>query len=133
MNLRDFSLSTALALLVCLTGCGEEAPPTGEVTGMVTYQGKPLSEGTITFIPQGGRPGYGKIVDGVITEVSTHEPNDGAPLGPNQVTIQAMANANDMYAPAKSLIPEHYASPDKSGLTANIQADETNDLKFDLQ
>lgn len=43
------SLSFVLGLLVCVTGCG---PRFGEVSGEVTYQGKPVPGGLLTFRPQ---------------------------------------------------------------------------------
>ena len=131
MRMTIFTATAAFIILVA-AGCGSDAPPTAPVTGTVTYKGAPLKEATISFMPKDGRPGYGKIVDGSIKDVMTLEPGDGAPVGPSQVTIQAAQGGGDMYAEQKSLIPDRYGSPEKSGLTADIKADGPNELKFEL-
>jgi len=55
-----------LLALACLTlvGCG--GAPTAEVTGVVTWNGKPLSQGYVTFYPVGGTDAVqgGEIANG---------------------------------------------------------------------
>jgi len=46
---RVTMLFTAVLLVAC-PGCGDKGPPTGEVSGTVTFKGSPLPEGMITFI-----------------------------------------------------------------------------------
>jgi hypothetical protein len=119
MKNTRFQLAIAtfgIALLVIGCGRGDLAP----VNGTVNYHGQPLKDGTIGFIPEHGRPAYGKIVDGKIVEVTTFTRGDGVPFGHHKVQIQAISNANAMYARHKSLIPERYADPNKSGLAADI-------------
>jgi hypothetical protein len=74
--------------LVCLTafvatsGCGRK---TGEVSGTVTFKGKPLPAGKIVFSDGKGRTGTGNIVDGQYTVA-------GAPVGDNiKVTIDTQS------------------------------------------
>src|SRR5690606_21043671 len=44
----------ALCLItISLTGCGESGPPRGSVQGFVTWEGTPVENGTISFIPLG--------------------------------------------------------------------------------
>lgn len=125
------------AILVILSGvmlgCGDSNPPVAKVTGTVTYKGEPVKSGTVTFMPKGGRPGYGTIVDGKITEVSTFGAKDGAPVGTCQVTVQSIEKGADMYAPTKSNLPDLYNDPAKSGLSTEIKPGVTNEVKFDLQ
>jgi hypothetical protein len=117
--------------LLSLAGCSK-GPDLAQVTGAVTYKGQPLKEGTITFVPSDGRAATGKIVDGKITEVTSFEPGDGVPIGSHKVVIQSIPSAEDMYAPAKSAIPEKYSSLTNSGLSAEIKPGE-NTVNFDLQ
>jgi hypothetical protein len=131
-------------LLVVLVGCGGN-PPTAEVTGTVTYDGRPLKEGTIIFEAPGARPASGKIVDGKIVEVTTFKPGDGAPIGNHKVAIQSVktseaaapqdpgqATPKAGYMGSTSLIPEVYGNPETSGLTATIK-EGTNAVTFELK
>jgi hypothetical protein len=131
-----------LVPLVVVAGCGGHK--TAEVTGTVTYDGKPLQSGTIILETSGARPAVGKIVDGQIVEVTTYKPGDGAPLGEHKVAIQSVAAASSAetknpgdkistdYMTAKPLIPPIYGDPATSGLTATISSGK-NELKFDLK
>jgi len=119
----------AATLAAALIGCAG-GKPLAPVTGTVNFQKAPLKEGEITFFPEGGRPSYGKIVDGKITEVRSDE-GPGVPPGMSKVAISSVEGAGDMYAKTKSRIPEKYADPAKSNLTAEVKAG-ANDLTFDL-
>ena len=63
--LLRFPICLLLCLSACL-GCAEPGPTLVEVRGKVTYQGKPVTVGTIVCTPQPGsgglnRPATGKI------------------------------------------------------------------------
>ncbi len=125
------------SLVVLAAGCSDR-PSLGKVKGTVTLDGTPLPYGTVTFELAGHRPATGKIVDGTITEVTTYDPGDGAPVGSHRVAVTAnaepgpavAANPGDGKAPAgnymsgKSLIPAAYNDPSTSGLTAEIKGGE---------
>jgi len=128
--MRRYRIAGVCLAAALLAGCGGGgfAP----VAGTVTYKNEPLKEGSIAFHPEKGRPAHGKIRDGKIVEVTTETAGDGARVGPVRVTIQAVTGGSDMYAKHKSLVPDKYGDPSKSGLTAEIKPD-ANDLKFDLK
>jgi len=119
----------ALALIL---GCGGGGPETAPVAGTVNYGGKPLAKGEISFHPNDGqRPAYGKITDGKIVDVKTAD-QDGVIVGNCQVAVKSIEEAPDMYTASKSLIPQLYADPKKSGLTAEIKAGQTNQVELEL-
>lgn len=123
------------ALAVCLAfalGCGSGEEPV-PIKGTVTYRGKPLDQGEISFYPEGGRPASGKIVAGQITDVTTFVLNDGVLPGKCRVAVQSVENAGDMYKKHRSLIPDTYATPERSGLTAEVARGGENSLVFDLK
>jgi hypothetical protein len=61
---RMTRLAVVLAL-AALLGCGGGSRPTADVKGEVTYEGKQVENGTITFTPlEGGPTVGGVIVDG---------------------------------------------------------------------
>jgi hypothetical protein len=129
MTTMSFPIRLAApALLLFVVGCGARY---AEVKGTVNYDGKPLKEGDIAFMPEKGRPSYGKIADGQIVEVTTTQKGDGLPPGSYKVQITSLTDAEDIYK-GKSILPDHYGNPEKSGLTAEIKAG-ANTLAYDLK
>ena len=126
---RYAAILLAAVVLGCGGGSGMNLAP---VTGTVTYRGQPLAQGTVTFFPTTGRPATGKIENGKIVQVTSLAPNDGATVGPNQVTIESTEKTADMYTPAKSLIPARYGVISESGLKADIQPGKKNEFSFTL-
>lgn len=130
--------------LFLLAGCG--GPNLAKVTGTVTYDDKPLAQGTIHFETPGARPATGKIVDGKIVEVTTYTTGDGVPVGSHKVAIYSLegggaggaknpgdASAGPAAMQTTSLIPTKYNDPEKSGLTAEVKSGGANELKFELK
>jgi len=83
-------LLCALSVLV-QTGCGSSGPPApkrASVRGVISWEGEPIQEGTITFVPVGdtkGSPTAASIREGQYTLNSTMGPS----IGPNRVEIIA--------------------------------------------
>jgi hypothetical protein len=145
-----------MAMVATAAGCGDDG--LGErykVTGTVTYQGKPVSNGSIQFYPAGGagadqRGATGVIKDGSYT-LSTQGDDDGAFPGDYLVAItarkpdmgEAQANADKIgglyrqedvakaYKKAPSEIPTKYESPESGGLKAKVEA-KSNTIDFEL-
>ena len=108
------------------------------VSGKITYQGKPVEQGTVTFISTtpGGRNATGMIGSGGYYTLQTDEPKDGALPGPYNVTIFARDEVILDYIPKKPvppkyLVPAKYEKPDTSGLTATVTGG-SNSIDFDL-
>ena len=138
-----------MALLSLLVGCGgpkQGQLPTAQVTGQVTYRSSPLVRGEIKFIPvnasgTGVRVAYGTLDGQGRYRLGTYSQGDGAILGDYQVTAESRkeispdatqhATKYDLLR-AKSLIPDRYADPGKSGLTAHVAAG-GNTINFDLK
>ena len=49
--MRTITIFTLLIALLLLTGCGPSALPVVEITGKVTFDGKPLEAAMVTFVP----------------------------------------------------------------------------------
>ncbi|HID77048.1 MAG TPA: carboxypeptidase regulatory-like domain-containing protein [Planctomycetaceae bacterium] len=79
-----------LAVALCvLVGCAEEGPQVVPVTGVVTYQGKPVEGARVMFHPLegGARSSHGTTDAEGRFELSTFGMNDGALVGRHVVTI----------------------------------------------
>jgi len=84
---------TALAVAIGVVGCGKNdgAPAFANVSGTVTYNGKPLEKGQVTFATDGRPPTVAEIVDGKFS--------GQAMIGSNKVSVAAFRKA----AKAKTL------------------------------
>ena len=146
-----------LLTVALLTGCGKkddkEIPETAPVSGTVTYNGSAVDGATVTLQPAAGSSGLkpatgttdasGKFT--VQTFVSGADFAAGAMPGDYAVTVtkqsgtamtpDQMLEATESGAspekPANEL-PEQYADPSTSGLTATVGAAGLPDLKLEL-
>ena len=133
-----------LALALC-PGCGSRsAPRTIGVSGRVTYQGKPVTSGTIIFHPlkpaegSPSRPATGQLQSDGTYELSTFSPGDGAVPGEYGISITSLLSGptpDNPQAAKVYAIPRKYTSPLTSGLTATVPAEGKEPLvmEFDLE
>lgn len=128
---RATSLGVAAGLCVLLSACGgEQGPEMATVKGKVTFQGKPLSAGTVNFTPNdpNGAPANANIAPDGTYSLQTTNPDDGARVGSYKVTISGKdPNAMNTALPGapvevKSIVPEKYEDPAQSGLTADVKS-----------
>jgi hypothetical protein len=155
-------VATLVALgLLSAWGCGDDdLPPRYTVSGTVTYRGKPVESGSITFTPndmQTGRSAGGTITDGKYS-LTTLTPDDGALPGQYKVSIYARRESLEgagpktkaMYEKARAspgvpipiearkqlrqedLVPKKYFAAETSQLTADV-GERTNEIHFDLK
>ena len=91
--LATFGLAAFLLLLACgASGCGSSdrpyVAPTLPVKGKITYNGKPLTQGNITFEPVGfGRDASGGIQPDGTFVLTTFKDGDGAVAGVHRVAV----------------------------------------------
>ncbi len=84
----------ALALSGCGSNEGPHASPTVQVKGKITYQGKPMSKGEITFEPVNiGREAQGAIQSDGTYVMTTFKKDDGAVPGVHRVAITGMGKS----------------------------------------
>ena len=137
----------AAVLMTTFVGCGPKRPAAAPVRGKITFQGKPVTEGQITFHPEHGRPAIGAIGTDGTYRLTTFKSDDGAEPGNYRVTIDAtrvtggtqpksfrdeMRNMNKGIVPKiERLVPEKYSRPETSPLTAEVKQDQ-NTIDFDI-
>jgi len=122
-------------------GCtqdGEPHPKTIAVKGRVTYLGRPLERGTISFLPDDGWPAIGEIQTDGSYSLSTFDKGDGAVLGHHRVAVSSsdgdptVMPGSPGYKPPKELVPKKYTAAESSGLEATV-GPELRELNFDLK
>jgi hypothetical protein len=131
------AVSSAVAVaIVCLSGCGgAPAQNRAPVEGEVSFDGKPLAKGTVTFTPEKqGTSGSGDIVDGQFKIAADRGPSPG----PCRVEIVSYQETGKMIpgpgpggkvAEAKQIIPLKYNA--KTELKESVEAGKR--LRFDLK
>jgi hypothetical protein len=128
-------LAAGLGCLLA-TGCSD-GMKTAPVKGTLTYKGKPVPNGTITFIPEGNGPAAtGEIRPDGTFELTTYKKGDGAVLGKHTVMIVAIQDQSDRLPEDRSplpppIVPAKYLSNQTSGLKAEVR-DQSNTVDFDL-
>ncbi len=136
-----FALALVAMAGLVAAGCGSGGPKMGRVSGTVTYQGKSLDAGTVTFIATDSeRPNAsGSIQPGGTYTLQTSEPGDGAVVGDYRVAITDV-DSNTFNTPlpgappqpVKSILPKQYLDAATSGLTATV-AEGSNTKDFELK
>jgi hypothetical protein len=118
-----------------IAGCNQ-GPPTGKVRGKVTFKGKPVAEGLVTFI----NPKEGGAAEAYLNKDGTYAVQNPVALGEYQVLITPLVQIVDT-DPGKSPpspvekpapdIPRKYRMPGDSPLRATVKLGE-NELNFDM-
>jgi hypothetical protein len=121
-------------LALVASGCSSGSGLT-KVTGTVTYEGVPLTNGSISFVSDSG----GENAAGIINEhgeytLSTHQPGDGVAPGTYRVCISSFETLPEMTPQSgKRAIPERYFDVRHSGLTATVEKRRTQVINFSLK
>ena len=149
---RSVILCVTLLIPLTVSGCSgssedkwtKQRPQTYPVNGIVTFNGKPLPEATVVFHSNSGdsQAAVGRTNQAGEFQMRTFEDGDGAVAGEHHVTVTCVktegppegANLDEIQVVIKevSLIPQKYADPTKSGLTAKVSRDQENSFTFHL-
>lgn len=133
-------LASWLLLGILLAGCGGSGKgPAGTVSGKVTFQGAPVTEGNVTFVKVGGG-GSGAGVIQADGNYSAKGIDGGIPVGeyvavvvPPEVTIDRGPNTSPEtgFKEMKN-IPAKYRSEATSDLKVTIR-EGSNDFNIDMK
>lgn len=138
-TLRLTEVYGLLAILgsVSLSGCeSSNKLQTAEVTGRVTIDGRPLSMGTVMFVPEHGKMATGRIESNGTFRLSTYGSNDGVIVGKCRAAVMVITSAgeeNELEPARPSPIPAKYSAVGTSGLEYEVKAGETNLFHLDLK
>jgi len=124
-------LLTLIALATFgLCGCGPAAPVKYTVTGSVTFEGKPVTEGSITFEDTNTGIADTFPIDSQGSYSATIESGKfGVSVQPPMIHRPDMANTmgGDEFKKVEN-IPARYWSAFESGLTVDVSQDTTYDI-----
>jgi len=142
------------ALVVAVVGCCQGTTTLQEgaakTTVTVTMDGNPVEGASVSFTPTaGGRSATGRTDESGQAEMWTTSAGDGVMAGEYLVSVvktevdpstvvedpQAYYEEHRRPPPAPkkiAIVPQEYANPKKSGLTATVELDAENDVKLEL-
>lgn len=128
-----------LMFAVCFfSGCGKKSEiPVASVSGAVTFNGKPVKEGTVWFAPEdkGLLPARGILKSSGKYSLEIAEKDlKGAYVGNYKIWFDCTDSASSQDGErGKSLLPEKYNSPETSALSAVVEEGKSNVFDFDLK
>jgi hypothetical protein len=126
------SLPLAVSLSVLLGCTGGDGPKMAPVKGTVHMNGKPLANVGVTFLPEGKGPiASGNSNDQGEFVLMTTRPGDGASIGTHKVAFGSAQEGPKK--PGAPTIPEKYAMPDTTDITAEVKPNQTNVFTFELK
>ena len=144
--MKNFALClVALSMLAVLPACSKAIKTEG-VTGVITYNGEPLADATVKFIPTDstGSQSYGKTNEKGEYKLQTllGAADAGTTPGEYKVTVDCietvetgnMIEENDQEIEemdVEYVLPQKFGAPETSGLTATV-APGDNVINFDL-
>lgn len=150
MGRLPFPFASGLLVLAVFGGCGRSnGPVTIPVRGEVLYQGSPLKEGLVVYLPKNSddsRQASGKIeADGSFV-LTTFKKGDGvvpgeyaivvypydSPAGAERTREQIEAAAQTGAPRPATMIPERYSDPAASGLTDTINDEHSGVKQIEL-
>ena len=112
-----------------VAGCGDGQRGRVHVSGQVLIDGKPLTVGTVGFVPTDARAAFGSIgADGRFT-LTSFEPGDGVVPGTHRVSVSAVELLSK--TTFRCHAPKKYADYRTSDLTQTISGP-TDSLVIEL-
>lgn len=127
--LRRLPAAAACLFALLPLGCGDGRPTRVPVSGIVLIDGKPLTSGYVSVVPEKARPGGGTIGKDGRFVLETFDGEDGCVLGEHKVAVvavEAIGNRGQRW-----LAPKKYSTEGTSGLTIKVEGP-TKDAKFEL-
>jgi hypothetical protein len=131
------------AILIAASGCANDQKPLAPVSGIVTFNGKPLANGSVSFQPI-APPGSniaGKGSEAMCDEnghfqLQTIEDKPGAVVGEHRVRIfgpknRQIAPSDDSSSGGAEIIPRRYNF--ETTLTFTVPPEGTDKANFDLE
>lgn len=119
----------ALGGLLVFFGCARTPPSaTAKVSGYVSFEGRPLSNGVVVFVPDADRTAGGKMFTATTDASGRFALADGAAViqpGWYRVAIADPPGGEWSYA-----YPAELRRPDRSGLEREVKAGHDHEFEF---
>ncbi len=129
MHLNTPKLVIALSCTLVATGCSDGLPQRVPVSGKVLIDGKPVTAGSIRFVPEGARPSSADLDSEGRFQLYCFDGEDGAVIGTHRVQVAAREITGD--ESVRWLAPQKYSDHRASGIVVEI-TEPVDDLVIEL-
>ena len=119
-----------LGSLVLTSGCQDSGPTTYAVTGTITYQGKPLETGLVTFESPSYRPAASPIDSEGRYRLRTIEGQHAVGVVANRRVKEKGFEGLPEYEP---IIPDRFNYPASSGIKVTVEKLSENKIDIKLE
>jgi hypothetical protein len=142
MPTRLMSCCLFAAMAIGVVGCGRTKPEgLASVTGMVNYRGRPLTSGTIVFVPDAERGTNGALARADIQADGSYHLKCGDAIGTvpgwHRVTVTCVEDGGlapgQILVVPRSVLPAKYQDPQMSGLTCEVKPGQENTINLNLE
>jgi hypothetical protein len=137
---RRFSFHGWWLVVISCVGCASDTTELPVAAGTVTHNGAPVEGAVVVFHPANSnaqQPSQATTnADGrfqMTTHVGQGEYKPGLAPGKYLVEIKKTELSGDFTRPPKNVLPEKYANPKTSNLSADIPPEGAEDLRFALE
>ncbi|MEQ1829496.1 MAG: hypothetical protein ABL921_26265 [Pirellula sp.] len=126
-------------------GCGSSGPEKAPVSGVVTFQGRPVKHALVTFFPQNiaeAKMAFAQTDDeGRFKSLRSEAPGDGAAVGKHMVTVteswplgaEIPTTVDGMQKPPpRGPWADRYRDSSGSPLTVQVESKPDNHFEFEL-
>jgi hypothetical protein len=136
-----------VALLSATAGCGRGDSEMIPIRGEVLFEGKPLAEGQVVYLPktpQSGRQASGPVKPDGTFEMTTQKAKDGVAFGEYDIVVFGYGTDPSSDAPSReafegqrnrkrpSSIPERYSARETSGLSDSVTSEHEGFKRIEL-
>jgi hypothetical protein len=149
MSTRCLYLASVTLALGGVAGCGSDGPKIIPIRGEVYYNGEPMKEGTVVYLPKEAgeaRQASGRIQPDGSFVLTTFKNADGVVPGDYNIVVYAFAAqagnvptraeleaAHEAGRPQRQvIIPEKYTIPETSGLSDTVDSDHSGFKRIEL-
>ena len=122
-------LLAVLMAVGAMVGCSDGRPSRVPVSGQVLIDGKPLSYGSVQFVPSGNRASGGVLDSEGRFALSCFANKDGAVVGTHKVLVMASQPLSE--TKTRWHAPKKYADRNTSGIEM-VVSEPTDSMKIEL-
>ena len=140
--IRNWLATAGICCALLQLGCQSDEQAVVEVQGRVTYQGQPVSTGTISFSPKSAtgmgsaqRPATAVLDANGAYRLKAFRSRFGMPPGEYAVSVLSYEGSMLDQSSVKYLVPKKFSEGGTSGLLAEVPESHSGplELNFDIQ